>query len=186
MFICRGTWLGQDRAWGSTCPPPGLPPLPSPHQGFVAGCVLCSAIFSIIWVMFYLGLDFFQLISLVDLTHFLSTMSMKSLPTSCSSRCTCKYGQQSLPWLGLTGWVSRVVKLSPCGSLTRHPSSTHPPIRPSSVCPHIPHFSEIGSVPALGWPPPPSSKPSRVYGVGPKTVLCREAAGAWRGHLPRG
>lgn len=34
---------------------------------------------------------FFQLISLVDLIHFLSTMSMKNPPTFCSSRHTCKY-----------------------------------------------------------------------------------------------
>lgn len=39
-----------------------------------------------IWVLI-----FFQLISLVDLIHFLSTMSMKNPPTFCSSRHTCKY-----------------------------------------------------------------------------------------------
>lgn len=88
-----------------------------------------SALVSIVWVLFYLGLDFFQLISLVDLTHFLATTSVKSLPTSCSSRCTCKYGQQSLPRLGLASRIS----FSPCGGLTRQPS-VHPSVRPSVIC----------------------------------------------------
>lgn len=42
------------------------------------------------------GLDFFQLISLVDLTHSPCTMSMKSRPASCPSRRICKYGPLSL------------------------------------------------------------------------------------------
>lgn len=42
------------------------------------------------------GLDFFQLISLVDLTHSPCTMSMKSRPASCPSRHICKYGPLSL------------------------------------------------------------------------------------------
>jgi hypothetical protein len=70
-----------------------LPQVPLWHWwGICPWACFHSTIFSIIWVLFYLGLDFFQLISLVDMIPSLCTMSMKSRPASCPSRHICKYG----------------------------------------------------------------------------------------------
>lgn len=60
-------------------------PFCHPHHAF--GFISITPLF-----LLEFWFSFFQLISLVDLIHSLSTMSMKSPPTFCSSRHTCKYG----------------------------------------------------------------------------------------------
>lgn len=110
---------------------PRLLPPPSPPEGRARGKLcppLCHPVHR--RALFYLGLGFFQLISLVDLIHFLSTMSMKSLPGSCSSRHPCKYSCRAAP-AGLLSPGGRASGSSPWGLspgiclFTRHPS-VHP------------------------------------------------------------
>ena len=112
----------------------------------LVGLVFHSDILSIVWVLFYLGLDFFQLISLVDLIHFLSTMSMKSHPVSCPSRRTCKYGWQNLlcGQPGQSGPHSE--RLPSLGASPGTCLSVLPSIRPSIH----PHFSNICFMPGSG------------------------------------
>lgn len=83
-LICRGA-----------CPPSQVLAMPLLLEICHWECFR-SAIFSHHLGFILFGLDFFQLISLVDLTHSPCTMSMKSRPASCPSRHICKYGPLSL------------------------------------------------------------------------------------------
>lgn len=128
-----------------------------------------SATFPVVRVLFHLGLDFFQSISLVDLTHFLSTTSLKSLPASCPSRRTCKHGQQSPPAGPGRSVSTGQPRQSACPSIV-HPSPTF--LRPA------PSVSRLGfRVQGFWGSAPPPGAPSPAGSVG----LTRFCAGAGRG-----
>lgn len=128
----------------------------------------------------YLGLDFFQLISLVDLIHFLSTMSLKSPLASCSSRRTCKYGQRSLPLLGPALRVSTASI-----HLSVHPSILYP--SPTVLRPVVCIFRPgMGVRRIWAWSPTPGT-PCPVESVGVwGSAGFVPGAGALRGPQPGG
>lgn len=91
----QGLRYNRGLIWGCACTPSQALAMPL-LLGICHWECFRSAIFPHHLGFIFFGLDFFQLISLVDLTHSPCTMSMKSRPACCPSRHICKYGLLSL------------------------------------------------------------------------------------------
>lgn len=117
---------GSERVWGSAAlsgAPLLFPVPPTAPRASACGRAPHSALFPGVRVSFYLGLGF------IGGFDPFPTMSLTSLPASCPSKRTCKYGQQSPP----TGPGQSVSMAggAPRGRL---------------VSPSVPHFSETCSI----------------------------------------
>lgn len=92
----------------------------------VSATGLLPALFHCLGFLLF-GLDFFQLILLVDLIHVPCTVSVRSHPASGPSRYTCKCGQLSLlcGWPGHWGLSQLVAPLLRGPRLSIHSSCSH-------------------------------------------------------------